>query len=88
MFRLNIVLLLRPKIILESLKTNLDKIIGFFIFLQKEIADSYAMNAKIIEKQLERKGVNMKRKSDGSIPTEETEIAKKVDKRGTLLKDM
>ena len=56
--------------------------------MQKEIADSYAMNAKIIEKQLERKGVNMKRKSDGSIPTEETEIAKKVDKRGTLLKDM
>lgn len=55
---------------------------------EKEIADSYAMNAKIIEKQLERKGVNMKRKSDGSIPTEETEIAKKVDKRGTLLKDM
>ena len=76
------------KLYLESLKTNLDKIIGFFIFLQKEIADSYAMNAKIIEKQLERKGVNMKRKSDGSIPTEETEIAKKVDKRGTLLKDM
>lgn len=55
---------------------------------EKEIADSYAMNAKIIEKQLERKGVNMKRKSDGSGPTDDSDIAKKVDKRGTLLQDM
>ena len=46
------------------------------------------MNAKIIEKQLERKGVNMKRKSDGSGPTDDSDIAKKVDKRGTLLQDM
>merc|ERR1712141_217937 len=55
---------------------------------EKEIADSYAMNAKIIEKQLERKGVNMKRKSDGSGPTDDSDIAKKVDKRGTLLQDI
>jgi len=55
---------------------------------EKEIADSYAMNAKIIEKQLERKGVNMKRKSDGSGPIDDPEIAKKIDKRGTLLQDM
>lgn len=46
------------------------------------------MNAKIIEKQLERKGVNLKRKSDGSNENNETEVAKKTDKRGTLLKDM
>ena len=46
------------------------------------------MNAKIIEKQLERKGVNMKRKSDGSGPIDDPEIAKKIDKRGTLLQDM
>ena len=45
------------------------------------------MNAKIIEKQLERKGVNMKRKSDGSNPIDETETIKKTDKRGTLLKE-
>jgi len=55
---------------------------------EKEIADSYAMNAKIIEKQLERKGVNMKRKPEGSAPSDDPEIAKKIDKRGTLLQDM
>ena len=46
------------------------------------------MNAKIIEKQLERKGVNMKRKPEGSASSDDPEIAKKIDKRGTLLQDM
>ena len=49
------------------------------IALQKEIADSYAMNAKIIEKQLERRG---KRKPESELPTE-TNF--EVKKRGTLL---
>lgn len=44
---------------------------------QREVADSYANNARIIEKQLERKGMN-KRKQE-----QQAQDMKKV--RGTLI---
>ena len=50
---------------------------------EKEIADSYALNAKIIEKQLERKGMN-KRKAD----EEDGQSQKRTKPRGTLLERM
>lgn len=50
---------------------------------EKEIADSYALNAKIIEKQLERKGMN-KRKAD----EEDDQSQKRTKPRGTLLERM
>lgn len=53
-----------------------------FLFPQKEIADSYALNAKIIEKQMVRKGMH-KRKSE-----DEPETPKVQKTRGTLLNDM
>ena len=52
---------------------------------EKEIADSYALNAKIIEKQLERKGMN-KRKSNPDDDDEEE--PKRMKPRGTLLERM
>lgn len=49
---------------------------------EKEIADSYALNAKIIEKQLERKGMN-KRKNNEESDSQSRKVAK-----GTLLERM
>ena len=54
---------------------------------EKEIADSYALNAKIIRKQLQRKG-NTKRGHEGD-EDQEGETSKKASKpRGTLLERM
>jgi len=49
---------------------------------EREVADSYATNAKIIEKQLERKGM-MKRKDETDQVTQVAQEKKK--QRGTLL---
>jgi len=48
------------------------------------VADSYANNARIIEKQLERKGMNNKRKVGEFVEPEITLDIKRIA-RGTLL---
>lgn len=44
----------------------------------REVADSYANNARIIEKQLERKGMNKRQAETPAAPTEKRT-------RGTLI---
>merc|ERR1712062_200050 len=52
---------------------------------EKEIADSYALNAKIIEKQLERKGMNKRKLAEEE---DEHHSQKRTKPRGTLLERM
>ena len=52
---------------------------------EKEIADSYALNAKIIEKQLERKGMNKRKLAEEE---HDHHSQKRTKPRGTLLERM
>lgn len=50
---------------------------------QREVADSYANNARIIEKQLERKGINKRKTAEFVEPEITLDIKRHA--RGTLL---
>lgn len=62
------------------IRTLLINFVLYFGFLQREVADSYANNARIIEKQLKRKGGKL---TDHTETNHTTMQSKKT--RGTLL---